>query len=155
VAGERSNRVRVSGAKGRPPTPHYKVSCTYVIAIFASRIPRHLFLRYQEGYRLAAELFIAGEDARRKAAAVAESVIQKASFIIQRRNLPPLTATNVELLGTEFSTFCFLYDSAVLLTNLSPLQHSDLTLAPRALGKVLLTLSPPPLSLPACSLVLK
>lgn len=85
--GKHSNRVRVSGAKGRPPSSQYKVSGTYF-----------------DGYKITGELLIGGRDAARKAQAVGESIIAKASLILARRKMAPFTATNVEVLGAEHST---------------------------------------------------
>ena len=86
--GKASNRMKVSGAKGRPPSTCYKVSGTYA-----------------EGFKIGGELLIGGRDAARKAQAVGESVIAKASFILARRGMQPFTATNIELLGAEHSAF--------------------------------------------------
>lgn len=49
------------------------------------------------------ELLIGGADAARKAQAVGESVFTRVGFILARRKLPPLTETNIELLGAEHS----------------------------------------------------
>lgn len=81
-AGE--GRVRVSGARGRPPTPTYKLSATL-----------------RDGWKLGGMLSIAGVDAVPKARAVADAVLTKVGRILALRGLPPFRATNVEVLGSE------------------------------------------------------
>jgi hypothetical protein len=80
------DEVRVSGAKGYPPTPSYKVSITY-----------------QEGYRVGQYLTVCGIDAVRKAHKVAADVITRCERLLQSRNLPPFTETSVEVIGSEGS----------------------------------------------------
>ncbi len=77
-------RVRVSGARGRPPTDTYKVSVTY-----------------QDGYRVGAYLSIAGLDAARKAEKVAEAVLRRTARMLQELNLGPFSETSVEVIGAE------------------------------------------------------
>ncbi len=83
-AGE--HRVRVTGARGRPPTRHYKVSATY-----------------QDGYRAVASVSIVGPDAADKAERIAEALIARARLAFAERGLPDFTATHVEALGAEAS----------------------------------------------------
>jgi len=78
------DRVRVSHARGRPPTDSYKVSVTY-----------------QDGYRVGAYLTIAGLDAARKAERVADAVLRRCAGMLRTMNLPPFTETNVEVIGAE------------------------------------------------------
>lgn len=78
------NRVRVSGARGRAPTPHYKVSATYMA-----------------GFRLSAQLVIIGMDAARKAQRTGEALIERARKIFKELSLVDFAATNLELLGNE------------------------------------------------------
>jgi len=80
------DRVRVTGARGRPPTPQYKVSATY-----------------QDGYRAVATVSIVGPDAAAKAQRTAEALIARARLTFQERGLPDFTATHVEALGAEAS----------------------------------------------------
>lgn len=80
------DRVRVDGARGRPPGNRYKVSMTY-----------------EDGYRLGAIWTIVGHDARRKAAKVAEAVLRRVDGMLATRGLDPFTATDVEILGSEES----------------------------------------------------
>jgi hypothetical protein len=83
-AGE--HKVKVAGAKGRPPTSTYKVSSTY-----------------QDGYRAVASLSIVGPDAAAKADKTAEAIIKRAEMLFQRQGLPGFTDTLVEALGSEAS----------------------------------------------------
>ncbi|KAF9390464.1 hypothetical protein CPB97_009174 [Podila verticillata] len=78
------DRVLVTGAKGRPPTPYLKCSGIYV-----------------DGYKITADLWIGGIDARRKALAVGEAVIKRGRKNIERLGLEDFTAVRVEALGSE------------------------------------------------------
>jgi hypothetical protein len=78
------DRVRVTGAKGRAPTPSYKVSATY-----------------PDGYKVAAGILLAGEDAARKAERVAKALVDKIERLIVSRGLGPFRATQIEVLGAE------------------------------------------------------
>ncbi|KAG0099035.1 hypothetical protein BGZ93_009432 [Podila epicladia] len=78
------DRVFVTGAKGRPPTPYLKCSGIYV-----------------DGYKITADLWIGGIDARRKALAVGEAVIKRGRKNIERFGLEDFTAVRVEALGAE------------------------------------------------------
>jgi hypothetical protein len=80
------NRVRVTGAKGRPPTGQYKVSATY-----------------QDGYRAVATVSIIGMNAAAKAERTGKTLIDRAEMIFRRRNLPPFKDTHIEALGAEAS----------------------------------------------------
>lgn len=80
------NVVRVSGAKGRPPTSQYKVSATY-----------------QDGYRSVATVSIVGVDAAAKAERTGQTLIDRAERIFRNRNIAPFTATHIEALGAEAS----------------------------------------------------
>jgi hypothetical protein len=72
------DRVRISGAKGRPPTPSYKVSATY-----------------KAGFRSTCMLTIVGRDAVKKARRAGEIVHEK----MKKRGFEP-QRFNAELLGT-------------------------------------------------------
>ncbi|WP_300298853.1 acyclic terpene utilization AtuA family protein [Ferrovibrio sp.] len=78
------NRVRVSGAKGRPPTDRYKVSATYL-----------------DGFRAVAHLTIGGIEAREKAERTAEAILRRTRRLFAMLNLGDYRATSVEVLGTE------------------------------------------------------
>jgi hypothetical protein len=76
--------VLVSGAKGRAPSDHYKVSATYM-----------------DGYRCNASFMMGGRQAVEKGQRVAESIIERVSFIFQAMGLENFTATDIEVLGSE------------------------------------------------------
>lgn len=78
------NRVRVSGAKGRPPTDRYKVSATYL-----------------DGFRAVAHLTIGGIEARAKAERTAEAILKRTRRLFTMLNLGDYRATSIEVLGTE------------------------------------------------------
>jgi hypothetical protein len=78
------DHVLVFGAKGRAPSDHYKVSATYM-----------------DGYRCNASFMIGGRQAVEKGQRVAESIIERVSFIFQAMGLDKFTATDIEILGSE------------------------------------------------------
>jgi hypothetical protein len=78
------DRVRVTGAKGRAPTPSYKVSATY-----------------PDGHKVAAGILLAGEDAARKGERVAKALVDKIERLIVSRGLGPFRATQIDVLGAE------------------------------------------------------
>lgn len=78
------NRVRVSGARGLPPTDTYKVCATF-----------------QDGYRSIGVLPIVGMNAAAKADRQAAAIIERTEEILRSRNLGPYRATHVENLGAE------------------------------------------------------
>ena len=80
------DQVRVSGARGRPPTGTYKVSATY-----------------QDGWRGVLTVSIVGVDAARKAERTAAAMIARAQANFAARGLPAFSATQVEALGAEAS----------------------------------------------------
>ncbi len=79
-----ANRVRVSGAKGRPPPDRYKVSATYM-----------------DGWRAVAHLTIGGIDAREKAERTADAILKRTRRLFAQLNLGDYRASSVEVLGTE------------------------------------------------------
>lgn len=81
-----SDRVRVSGARGTPPTAQYKVSATW-----------------QDGYRAVAMVAIVGADAARKAERTAKGLLDRARMRFAARAWPDFTATHVEVIGAEAS----------------------------------------------------
>ncbi|MBV9997258.1 MAG: DUF1446 domain-containing protein [Caulobacteraceae bacterium] len=82
AAGE--GRVRVAGAKGRPPSGSYKVCLTY-----------------QDGWRVISVMPVLGRDAARKAERQAGAVIQRVEELLRARQLPPFRAKRIEPLGAE------------------------------------------------------
>lgn len=78
------HRVRVSNAKGRPPSDRYKVSATYL-----------------DGFRAVAHMTIGGIDAREKAERSAEAILKRTRRIFAMLNLGDYRATSIEILGTE------------------------------------------------------
>lgn len=78
------SRVRVSGARGRPPTDSYKVSATYA-----------------DGYRSSAALVIVGIDAARKAQRTGEAILARTRRMLVERGLGDYRATRIEVLGSE------------------------------------------------------
>lgn len=80
------NRVRVTGAKGQPPTAQYKVSATYI-----------------DGARAVAMVSIVGFDAVRKAERTAQALLDRAHMRFAERQWPDFSATHVEVLGAEAS----------------------------------------------------
>lgn len=78
------DRVRVAGARGRPPTGQYKVSATY-----------------QDGYRAVATVSIVGMDAARKAERTAEALVTRARAAFAERGWPDFAGVHVEALGAE------------------------------------------------------
>jgi hypothetical protein len=78
------NRVHVSPAKGRAPTPQYKVSATQL-----------------DGFRCAGTMVMIGIDAEKKARRTAEAIIERTSEILREGGLPPFTSTYIEVIGCE------------------------------------------------------
>lgn len=78
------NRVRVSNAKGRPPSDRYKVSATYL-----------------DGFRAVAHMTIGGIDAREKAERSAEAILKRTRRIFAMMNLGDYRSTSIEILGAE------------------------------------------------------
>ena len=78
------NRVRVSGARGAPPTSTYKVSATYF-----------------DGYRAATTMMIAGREAVEKANAVGRAILGRASRLIRQAGFADFSETSIEVLGSE------------------------------------------------------
>ncbi len=79
-----SQRVRVTGARGKPPTDRYKVSATYL-----------------DGHRCTGTLTITGFEAAAKARRSGEAILERTRGIFRRLGLPDYTATDLSVLGTE------------------------------------------------------
>lgn len=84
IAQDGPDRVRVSPARGRPPTDSYKVSATYV-----------------DGYRSSGSMIITGIDAVAKARRTGEAIVERTRKIFARKGLPDYTRTSVEAIGGE------------------------------------------------------
>jgi len=82
-AGE--HRVDVRGARGRAPTPDYKVSATYV-----------------DGYRANGQLTVVGFEADRKARRTAEAILQRTRGLFRQLGLADYSATHIETLGSAY-----------------------------------------------------
>jgi hypothetical protein len=86
VAPAGKDRVRVAGAKGYPATGYYKVCLTHA-----------------DGARFIGAMPVVGRDAAAKAKRQAEAVLIRVGDMLRERNLAPLRATRVEVLGAEAS----------------------------------------------------
>lgn len=80
------DRVLVSGARGRAPTPRYKVSATWL-----------------DGYRAVATISIVGPDAARKAKRTADALVARGRAIFERDGFEDFTSSHAEALGAEAS----------------------------------------------------
>lgn len=78
------DRVRVTNAKGLPPTPTYKVSATYA-----------------EGFRSVAQLTLIGFDADKKARRTGEALLERTRAIFKTKGLADYSATRLEVTGAE------------------------------------------------------
>ena len=78
------HRVRVSGARGRPPSDQCKVSATYA-----------------DGFRATAQFMIGGIDAAAKAQRTGEALLARCRRLFAERGLGDFTETSIEALGSE------------------------------------------------------
>ncbi len=78
------HRVRVSGARGLPPTDTYKVSATY-----------------PDGQRITASFLMGGREAPAKGRAVAAAILKKTDGLLKQLGMAPMRDTSVEILGSE------------------------------------------------------
>ncbi|MEZ5901550.1 MAG: acyclic terpene utilization AtuA family protein [Hyphomicrobiaceae bacterium] len=78
------DRVRVVGARGRPPGGAYKVCATYA-----------------DGFRITATLMIGGIDAAAKGERVAEAMLTRLRRILKEKGFQDFREANVEILGAE------------------------------------------------------
>jgi len=78
------HRVRVEGARGRPPTPFYKVSATHMA-----------------GFRCSAQLTVVGIDAVAKARRTGEAILIRTSEMLAALGLGTYAEHHLEILGAE------------------------------------------------------
>ncbi|MDM4771476.1 acyclic terpene utilization AtuA family protein [Solimonas sp. SE-A11] len=78
------NRVRVSGARGRAPSEHCKVSATYA-----------------DGFRATAQFMIGGIEAPAKAQRTGEALLARCRRLFAERGLGDFTETSIEAIGAE------------------------------------------------------
>ena len=84
MAEDGPDRVRVAGARGRPPTATCKVSATYA-----------------GGFGCIATMVVAGFDAAAKARRTAEAILAKTRRMLAEAGLGDFSATATQLIGTE------------------------------------------------------
>lgn len=80
------DRVQVSGARGRAPSRHYKVSATY-----------------QDGWRAVTLVVIVGAQAVGKARRTAQALVARGQDLLKARGLGDFSCVHVEVLGSEAS----------------------------------------------------
>ena len=78
------NRVEVTGAKGLPPTPSYKVCATYM-----------------QGYRCSGQLTIVGMDAVAKAQRTGEAILARTRGMLAALGWGDYSDSHLEVLGAE------------------------------------------------------
>lgn len=78
------NRVKVTGAKGYPPTDSLKICATF-----------------SAGWRSVALIPISGIDATRKAQRTADALLERTGRLLVERNQPDWKTKHVEIIGTE------------------------------------------------------
>ena len=78
------DQVRVTGARGRPPTPTLKVSATW-----------------HDGYRMIGTLTIGGYEAAAKAERAGDAILARVRRLLGARGIPYFSETSIEVLGSE------------------------------------------------------
>jgi len=114
--------VKVSGARGRPPTASYKVSMTFL-----------------DGYTVSGSLLVGGIDALQKGKAVAFGILTKVRRILTMMGLKDFDDVNVEFLGSEciYGPHSRLQHSREVIVRIS-VKHSN----PKAIGLFAKELAP-------------
>lgn len=80
------DRVRVTGARGGPPTGTYKVSATYA-----------------DGYRAAVTMMIVGREAKARAEATGAAILSRVERLMAAAGFAGFRETSIEILGAESS----------------------------------------------------
>lgn len=78
------DKVRVSGAKGRPATDTYKVSTTW-----------------PDGYKLSAIFMLGGREAAAKGRHSAEAIVRKTRRMLAEKGMADFREVNIEVIGAE------------------------------------------------------
>lgn len=78
------DRVRVSGARGRPPTDTYKVSTTF-----------------PDGFKLASIFMLGGSEAAAKGRHSAESIVKKTRRMFKDKGMADFRDVSIEVIGAE------------------------------------------------------
>ena len=78
------DRVRVSGARGRPPTDTYKVSTTF-----------------PDGYKFASIFMLGGREAVAKGRHSAESIVKKTRRMLKDKGMADFRDVSIEVIGAE------------------------------------------------------
>ena len=78
------DRVRVSGARGRPPTDTYKVSTTF-----------------PDGFKLASIFMLGGREAAAKGRHSAESIVKKTRRMLGEKGMADFRDVSIEVIGAE------------------------------------------------------
>ena len=82
------NRVRIAGARGRAPSPHYKVSGTWI-----------------DGFRMSTSLTFVGHDAPLKGRRSVEAVVARARRLMAAAGRGDFTEVCIEVLGSEVPSY--------------------------------------------------
>lgn len=111
------DRVRVEGAKGRPPGPDYKAIATW-----------------DEGWMMSYGFIMRGPDAADKARAIVNSVLKRTANMLRARNIAPVRRSRVEIIGDDesFGAQARPRNSREVFCRVA-LEHED----PRAFGLIL------------------
>eukprot|EP00088_Acartia_fossae_P052439 TRINITY_DN5923_c0_g1_i1.p1 TRINITY_DN5923_c0_g1~~TRINITY_DN5923_c0_g1_i1.p1 ORF type:complete len:620 (-),score=121.10 TRINITY_DN5923_c0_g1_i1:453-2312(-) len=83
---ETEGGVEVWGAKGRAPTPTYKISATYL-----------------DGFKATCVVNFCGGDSAAKGRVMAESILKRTRRIFSKLNIPDFDSVHVQMLGAEES----------------------------------------------------
>ena len=78
------DKVRVSGAKGRPATDTYKVSTTW-----------------PDGYKLSAIFMLGGREAAAKGRHSAEAIVTKTRRLFAEKGMTDFREVSIEVIGAE------------------------------------------------------